>query len=90
MINYKIKDAEFIFSKGRLGFQTVIESFENAKYINVVTYSLSAREDFLIELLHKATIDGIPVKIITNIPGRFNEYFSERNKEKSKKTLMRI
>ncbi|MGH2037723.1 phospholipase D-like domain-containing protein [Enterococcus faecalis] len=87
MINYKIKDAEFIFSKGRLGFQTVIESFENAKYINVVTYSLSAREDFLIELLHKATIDGIPVKIITNIPGRFNEYFSERNKEKSKKNI---
>lgn len=86
-INYKIKDAEFIFSKECLGFQSVIESFENAVYINVVTYSLSARDDFLIELLHKATNDGIPVKIITNIPGRFNEYFSERNKENSKKII---
>lgn len=80
-------ETEFIFSKDEVCFQRVLDLFDSAKLINVVTFSISTKENILMDSILQATKKGIPVKIIANIPGRFEQYFSERSKHISKKKI---
>lgn len=84
-------DTKFIFSKDSLCFQEVIDSFSNAKSIVVVTYSLptskNSKDSFLMNSILEATKNEIPVKIITNIPGRFEEYYNKGSKSKSRQKI---
>ena len=84
-------DTEFVFSKDSLCFQKVINSFNNAESIEIVTYSLPiskiGKDSSLMNSILKATKKEIPVKIITNIPGRFEEYYTDRSKNISKQKI---
>jgi hypothetical protein len=81
-------DTKFVFSKDSLCFQEVIDSFNNAESIAIVTYSLPMSKDsFLMNSILEATKNEIPVKIITNIPGRFEEYYTDRSKSTSKQKI---
>lgn len=66
----------FIASKDELGYMEVLEKFQSAKTIRVVTYNLSKNDkiDKLFDRLQQldATVD---IQIVTNIPSRFNCYY---------------
>lgn len=84
-------DTEFVFSKDSLCFQKVINSFNSAESISIVTYSLPSskteKDSFLMNSILEATKKEIPVKIITNIPGRFEEYYTDRSKHVSRQKI---
>ncbi|MBD8032927.1 phospholipase D-like domain-containing protein [Solibacillus merdavium] len=62
------------FSNNEFGFQEVIDDLPNAKNVYIVTYNVSKNEDTLLNAIRN--LNGIPVTIITNIPGRFMRYTS--------------
>lgn len=66
----------FIASKDELGYEEVLERFESAKMIRVVTYNLSkgARVDKLFDRLQQLDTK-VDIQIVTNIPSRFNFYY---------------
>lgn len=72
---YDIKDVQFVESKGDYGFREVLDDFDNAEYINILTFDISKNGDELINLLKKAGLRGIPIRVISNIPQRFDRYF---------------
>jgi len=55
------------------GFKEVLEDFQSAKSIFIVTYNISKERKELIELLSSLS-ENTQVTIITNIPGRFENY----------------
>ena len=72
---HDIKDVQFVESKGDYGFREVLDDFDNAEYINILTFDISKNGDELINLLKKAGQRGIPITVISNIPQRFDRYF---------------
>ncbi|HDR7782836.1 TPA: hypothetical protein QCY04_003134 [Bacillus wiedmannii] len=60
--------ADVVLSKGGYGFQSVIDDFGNASYVNIVTYNITTYgESELLNLLKKIPYT-IPVNIVLNIP----------------------
>lgn len=59
---------DVVLSQGGYGFQEVIDDFENANYINVVTYSIKPFEDSELLSIIKKIPYSVPVNIILNIP----------------------
>ena len=74
---------ELILSQGECGYQTILDDFENANEIHIVTYNISRQDRSLLESL-KQLDDSVDVKIITNIPSRFENYFSEGNRNNAR------
>lgn len=81
VFRFKLTDAEFISSEGSLCFADVVRDFSNASYINVITFNISKNEIELMDAIRDAGLRGIPIKIITNIPGRWSKYTSEYRKK---------
>jgi hypothetical protein len=81
VFRFKLTDAEFISSEGSLCFADVLKDFPNASYINVVTFNIFKNEIELMDAIRDAGLSGIPIKIITNIPGRWSKYTSEYRKK---------
>ena len=48
---HDIKDVQFVESKGDYGFREVLDDFDNAEYINILTFDISKNGDELINLL---------------------------------------
>ncbi|MBS4199318.1 hypothetical protein KHA93_06580 [Bacillus sp. FJAT-49732] len=87
MINrFPIKEAEFIISKDELGYQEVLDDFNNTDYIFILTYNISKNN---IELLnYLANLDkSTTVDIITNIPNRFESYYNQYVRNRAKDTV---
>lgn len=80
--------AKFVYSRNELGYQEVLDDFENASQITIVTYNISEKEHVLISALRKAGASCI-VNLITNIPSRWEVYYGDtfRNKAKQKINL---
>lgn len=72
---HSIKNVQFVESKGEYGFREVIDDFDNAEYINILTFDISKNNDELLGLLKKAGERSIPITLISNIPQRFDRYF---------------
>ncbi len=68
-----VKDAVLNLSKDSFGYQEVLDDFENARKVNIVTFNISKNESDLIVKLHELDED-VSVNIITNIPSRFETY----------------
>lgn len=59
---------DVVLSQGGYGFQSAIDDFENANYINVVTYSIKPFEDSELLGIIKKIPHSVPVNIVLNIP----------------------
>lgn len=75
-IRYKLADAEFVAGEDELCFKAVLEDFKKAEYINILTFNISGRNNLLLEELKKVGAKDIPIRIISNIPGRWESYYS--------------
>lgn len=85
MIGRKIKEVKFIMSEDELSYQEVLDDFENAKSVNILTYNITKKSTAeLIKSLKKLN-RTCEVNIITNIPGRFDKYFGESEEIRNKK-----
>ena len=75
-IRYKLTDAEFVAGEDELCFKAVLEDFKKAEYINILTFNISGRNNLLLEELQKVGAKDIPIRIVSNIPGRWESYYS--------------
>lgn len=87
MFRYKLSDAEFVSGVEKFCFKDVIKDFPNASYINILTFNISKNEVELIGAVKKAGMRGVPIKIITNIPGRWNTYRNKFRKNNARDTI---
>ncbi len=83
---FKTKDAKFVYSKKELGYQEVLDRFEEAYEITIVTYNISERQIDLINAL-KRVGDYCLINVITNIPSRWENYYGDTFSEKAKQKI---
>nr|WP_307991818.1 phospholipase D-like domain-containing protein [uncultured Niameybacter sp.] len=84
---YQLLEAKFISGKGEMCYKEVLDDFERAEFINILTYNISAKSSDLIEKIIESGQRNIPIRIITNIPSRWAIYYNEKCKEKAKKGI---
>ncbi|MFR6666838.1 MAG: hypothetical protein ACLUQX_11970 [Thomasclavelia spiroformis] len=63
----KIEDAEFVMSKDELTYAEVIEDFEEASSIHILTYNISKDKSDLLKALKKCDEDT-EICIVSNLP----------------------
>lgn len=65
---------EFVCNENGLNYEAVLEDFNTAGVIRILTYNISKSEkdDKVIDLL-KDMSDSVDIQIITNIPSRFSQ-----------------
>lgn len=73
-----IQNAVINLSKDDFGYERVLKNFENVREMNIVTYNISSKESELIKGLQRLNA-SVTVNIITNIPNRFESYYSPKN-----------
>ena len=66
---------EVVLSKGKLGFQRVLDDFPNADTIWICTFNLSKQGPLLLRAL-EALPAGVNVHVVCSIPGRWDTYYS--------------
>lgn len=77
---------EAILTRGVCGYEDVLNDFENAKHIRIVTYNISKELEMKLNKLRQLNKNS-DVKIITNIPGRFEQYYG-RAKERANNNIV--
>lgn len=75
LIKIPIPKSQLILSNGEYGFQDVLNDFNNANEVVILTYNISAKKDNLINLIKNLKSD-IKVTMVSNIPKRFDQYYS--------------
>ncbi|MBM7666096.1 hypothetical protein JOC25_002589 [Solibacillus kalamii] len=75
-----VSNARMVITRDELGFQEVIDDFRNAEYIYIITYNISNSNDELLDSLRDID-ENTEIKLFTNIPNRFESYFSNRSRE---------
>lgn len=83
---YILSDGKFIYSKGELGYQEVLDDFKNAEEIIVVTYNISEKQSILIRKLADAS-SGTKISIFTNIPSRWDTYYKDTYRNAARKKI---
>ncbi|USK62354.1 phosphatidylserine/phosphatidylglycerophosphate/cardiolipin synthase family protein [Peribacillus asahii] len=70
---------EVILSYQENGYQAVLDKFDQAKFINIVTYNINTYEPstFLIKELRNVD-SSTPITLILNIPARREDYINKR------------
>ncbi len=86
ILSSRITDVEFLLSKDELTYGKVLDDFTNAKKIYILTYNISKKNDELLKAL-KDCGESTEIKIISNIPSRWNEYFSENYANLAKRNI---
>ena len=68
---------KFVYCPGGFNYQEVLDDFKRAKKVRIITYNISGtgNTDPLLEQIKKLGED-VDVQIITNIPSRFETYYS--------------
>ncbi len=79
-------DAKFVYSKNELGYQEVLDRFEESTEITIITYNISERQNALINAL-KRTGEHCAINVITNIPSRWEIYYGDSFREKAKQKI---
>lgn len=83
----KISDKiDIVFSKDHCAYEEVIQDFNNADFINILTYNISNENNELLDCV-KEVEDEINVNIITNIPNRFATYYSHSARQKARQNI---
>ena len=73
---FETGNSKFIFTKDEFGYQEVLSEMATAKKIIIVTYNISAKHTYLIDCLKQAS-SSAEIQIFTNIPNRWETYFSQ-------------
>lgn len=69
---------DVVLSYRENGFQEVIENFNNAKFINIVTYNINTYEPSTELLKELRRVDkSTPITLILNIPARREDYINK-------------
>lgn len=77
--NISINDGCAVFGKNECMYQCVLDDFENANFIGIMTFNISAKTNsHLLKSLKDACMNGKNAVIITNIPKRFPSYFHSK------------
>ena len=73
---------KFVYCPGGFNYQEVLDDFKRAKKVRIITYNISGtgNTDPLLEQIKKLGED-VDVQIITNIPSRFETYYSSATGE---------
>jgi phosphatidylserine/phosphatidylglycerophosphate/cardiolipin synthase-like enzyme len=79
-------NSKFIFTKDEFGFQEVLSEMETAKQITIVTYNISEKQTDLLNCLRNAS-DTAEIKIITNIPKRWENYYGQNYRDIAQKKI---
>ena len=66
---FNTSNAKFVYSKNELGYQEVLDRFEIAKEITIVTFNISEKKNALVNALKKVG-EHCVINIITNIPNK--------------------
>jgi hypothetical protein len=77
---------EVVLTQGVCGYEDVLNDFENAKHIRIVTYNISKQLETRLNKLRQLNQNS-DIKIITNIPGRFEQYYGAA-KDRANKTIV--
>lgn len=80
---FNVSNARMIITRDELGFQEVIDDFGNAEYIYIITYNISNNSEELLNSLRDID-ENTEIKLFTNIPNRFDSYFSSRSRENAR------
>lgn len=83
---FSVNKAKFVYTKNELGYQEVLDDFENASDITIVTFNISEKQTYLINCLKKIS-DKAEIEIITNIPNRWEMYYKSNFREIAKKKI---
>lgn len=76
MKEYSINGGHAVFGIGEFTYQPVLDDFQNAKFIGIMTFNISPRADStLLGALKSACSNGTNAIIITNIPQRYLSYY---------------
>lgn len=86
IISREVNNVKFVFSQSECGYQEVIDDFENSDYVLVVTFNISENGDYLISKL-KNVRPNTEVKIFSNIPQRFKQYYHENARNLAKRKI---
>ena len=72
-----ITEGEIVLGRESINYQRVLDDFENAKKVRILTYNISKNQyrNELMNALKKVPAD-VDVKIISNIPSRMPMYYS--------------
>lgn len=79
-------NAKFVYSKNELGYQEVLDNFEKASEITIITYNISEKKNSLISALRKVG-DHCVVNVITNIPSRWERYYGDTFRDKARQKI---
>lgn len=71
----EITNAKIVMTRDELGYSEVLEDFSTAEFIYIVTYNISGNNPTLLNKLKEAS-DDTEIKLFTNIPSRFNDYYA--------------
>lgn len=83
-----ISESEAVFGEGEYTYQRVIDNFPSAKYIAIVTFNISPKDDSeLLKALQTACQSGTNAILITNIPNRYIHYYKSIYAEHAKKSI---
>lgn len=86
ILSSSIKEAKFLISKDELTYSEVLDDFPNANKIFILTYNISRDKDYLLKSLKECQKDT-EIKIVSNIPGRWSEYFNNNYSNKAKRNI---
>ena len=79
-------NAKFVYSKNELGYQEVLDNFEKASKITIITYNISEKKSALVSALKKAG-EHCVINVITNIPSRWEKYYSDTFRDNAKRKI---
>lgn len=83
---FLITNAKFVYSKNELGYQEVLDSFEIASEITIITYNISEKKNALVSALKKVGEHCI-INVITNIPSRWETYYGDSFRDKARQKI---
>lgn len=81
------QDAKFVYSKDDLGYQEVLDDFKTTSTITIVTYNLSNDNDDLLISAVRTASEHCSINIITNIPSRWETYYTANARNRAKKQI---
>ena len=83
---FPASNARFVYSKNELGYQEVLDRFEAANEITIITFNISEKQNSLINALKKVGEKCI-INVITNIPNRWKTYYGDSFRDRARQKI---
>lgn len=83
---YTTSNAKFVYTKNELGYQEVLDHFDSASEITIITFNISEKKDALVKALRTAG-SHCKINVITNIPSRWEKYYGDSFRDKARQKI---